>query len=61
MTKLTTIPLWQDLPFETTVPAERLPGRRPRSAESPDWEDTCPSSAPSETPAGLDWSLVVVL
>lgn len=60
MTKLATIPLWQDLPFETTVPAERLPGRRPRRAAS-DWAQSHPTTATSEPASGLDWSLVVVL
>ncbi|MFT4215986.1 MAG: CpaF/VirB11 family protein [Micropruina sp.] len=60
MTRLTTIPLWQDLPFETTVPADRLPGRRPRRAVASDWAATIPASAP-EQPVGIDWSLVVVL
>lgn len=64
MTRLTTVPLLQDLPFETAVTADRLPARRPRSETRPDWRDTKPVAArdpqPDE-PQPLDWTLVVVL
>ncbi|MFT4297325.1 MAG: ATPase, T2SS/T4P/T4SS family [Micropruina sp.] len=61
MTKLTAVPLLRDLPFETTVSADRLPGRRPRNAEAPDWADTQPCSEATADEVAVDWSLVVVL
>ena len=62
MTKLTTVPLLQGLPFETAVSADRLPGRRPRNLDAPDWRDTRPSHRPPEREAlTIDWGLVVVL
>ena len=51
MTKLTTVPLLQDLPFDATVPADRVPPP-PRPPERP------------RRPKGqvnLDWTLVVLL
>jgi hypothetical protein len=64
MTKLTTVPLLQDLPFETTVTADRLPAREPLDADAPDWRRTRPvkpRDAASDEAGALDWSLVVVL
>ncbi len=58
MTKLTSIPLWQDLPFETTVPADRLPSRRPRDDEGTDWESSRPLVRAE--PVTIDWSVVVM-
>lgn len=61
-TRLTTVPLLQDLPFETTVSADRLPPRRPKSTggKGPDWQESRPGVRAGE-PASIDWALVVVL
>ena len=65
MTKLTTVPLLQDPPFQTTVTADRLPARTPLNADDPDWRQTRPvkprAGNTSDEPASPDWSLVVVL
>ena len=60
MTKLSSIPLWQDLPFETAVPAERLPSRRPLDDNGTDWKSSRPVPARSDA-VTIDWSVVVML
>lgn len=64
MTKLTTVPLLQDLPFDATVTAERLPPREPADAVGLDWgrsRPVKPRAAASDEVASLDWGLVVLL